>query len=69
MDIGTVVTIDLKSETDPLPGYDIRLVVSRDGQSYKFSIVQKTTAECAPGYDSDEKGVIVESHVGECSAK
>jgi TonB family protein len=63
----TVVTIDLNSETDPLPGYDVRLTVSRDGESYKFSIVRKTSAECAPGYDTDEKGVVVISHVAECS--
>jgi hypothetical protein len=58
----------LDSETNPLPGYLLRLLVSPDGTSYQFSILEKTRADCAPGLYSDETGVIFEGHPGECSA-
>lgn len=65
----TIVPINLQSATDPLPGYLIRLLVSRDGSSYRLSIQEKTSADCASGFFSDETGVIFDGHTAECSAK
>ena len=57
----------LNSETNPLPGYLLRLLVSPDGTSYQFSIQEKTSAECAPGLYGDETGIVFETHPRECS--
>ena len=58
----------LNSETNPLPGYLLRLLVSPDGISYQFSIQEKKSAECAPGLYGDETGVVFEAHPRRCSA-
>jgi hypothetical protein len=63
-----LVPKNLNSETDPLPGYLLRLLVSPDGTSYQFSILEKTSADCAPGLYGDETGVIFVSHPEDCSA-
>jgi hypothetical protein len=52
---------NLQSETDPLPGYRLRLLISHDGNSYQLSIQEKT-ADCGAGLFSDETGVIFEGH-------
>lgn len=57
----------LNSETNPLPGYLVRLLVSPNGISYQFSIQQKTSVECAPGLYGDETGVVFEAHPRGCS--
>ena len=53
----TLLPRNLRSETDPLPGYRLRLLISQDGSSYQLSI-QETTADCGTGLFSDETGVI-----------
>src|SRR3979411_1780498 len=58
----------LNSETNPLPGYLLRLLVSPDGTFYQFSIQQKTSAQCALGLYGDETGIVFETHPRECSA-
>jgi hypothetical protein len=57
----TVLPGNLQSETDPLPGYRLRLLVAPDGVSYQLSI-QQATADCGTGLFSDETGVIFEGH-------
>jgi hypothetical protein len=57
----TLLPRNLLSETDPLPGYRLRLVISQDGSSYQLSI-QDTTSDCGTGLFSDETGVIFEGH-------
>jgi hypothetical protein len=57
----TLLPRNLRSETDPLPGYRLRLLISQDGSSYQLSI-QETTADCETGLFSDETGVIFEGH-------
>jgi hypothetical protein len=57
----TVLPRNLQSETDPLPGYRLRLLISQDGSSYQLSIQEKT-ADCGAGLFSDETGVIFEGH-------
>jgi hypothetical protein len=52
---------NLPSETDFLPGYRLRLLLSQDGSSYQLSIQEKT-ADCGTGLFSDETGVIFEGH-------
>ena len=56
---------NLESETDPLPGYRLRLLISTDASSYQLSIREKT-ADCGSGLLSDETGVIFEGHPVEC---
>lgn len=58
----TLLPRNLHSETDPLPGYRIHLLVSQPGTSYQLSI-QARTADCGTGLFSDETGVIFEGHV------
>jgi hypothetical protein len=57
----TLLPRNLQSETDPLPGYRLRLLIPQDGNSYQLSI-QETTADCGTGLFSDETGVIFEGH-------
>jgi len=64
----TLVPRSLQSETDPLPGYRLRLLLSRDGSSYQLSIQQKT-ADCGTGLFSDETGVIFEGHALDVDAR
>jgi hypothetical protein len=64
----TLYPKNLNSETNPLPGYLLRLLVPPDGTSYQFSIQEKTSAECAPGLYGDETGIVFETHPRECSA-
>jgi hypothetical protein len=49
-------------ESDPLPGYSFRLVLSADKNSYQVLMREKTTGMC--GYDvfTDETGIISEAH-------
>src|SRR5437773_9415602 len=56
---------NLESETDPLPGYRLRLLIPSDASSYQLSIREKT-ADCGRGLFSDETGVIFEGHAVEC---
>jgi len=56
----TVLPGNLQSETDPLAGYRLRLLVSPDGSSYQVSIQEKT--DCGTGLFSDETGVVFEGH-------
>jgi hypothetical protein len=65
----TIVPINLQSETDPLPGYLIRLLLATNGGSYQLSIHEKTSANCASGFFSDETGVVFKGHTAECQAK
>src|SRR5208283_11431 len=58
----TLLPRNLQSETDPLPGFRLRLLISRDGSSYQLSIQERTT-DCGTGLFSDETGVIFEGHV------
>lgn len=64
----TLVPGNLQSESNPLPGYRLRLLISSDGGSYELSIRDKT-ADCATGFFSDETGLIFEGLARECPAK
>jgi len=57
----TLLPKNLQSETDPLPGYRLRLLISQDGSSYQLSI-QERTVDCVTALFSDETGVIFEGH-------
>ena len=48
-------------ETEPLPGYSFRLLVSADTKSYQLSIREKTPGICAYGVFTDETGIISET--------
>jgi hypothetical protein len=58
---------NLESETDPLPGYRLRLLIPSDASSYQLSIREKT-ADCGRGLFSDETGVIFEGQPVKCLA-
>lgn len=57
----TLSPTNLESETDPLPGYRLCLLIPQDASSYQLSIREKTT-DCGWGFFSDETGVIFEGH-------
>jgi hypothetical protein len=57
----TLLPRNFQSETDPLPGYRLRVLISQDGNSYQLSI-QETTTDCGTGLFSDETGVVFEGH-------
>jgi hypothetical protein len=59
----TIVPVNLESKSEPLPGYVIRLDLSPE--SYKVSIVGKTSANCTFGLFSNETGVVERKQV-EC---
>jgi hypothetical protein len=64
----TIVPITLQSETDPLPGYVVHVMVSLDGGSYQLSIMEKASSDCSSAVFSDQTGVITEKHNGQCAA-
>lgn len=51
------------AESDPLPGYSLRLVLAADKKSYRVSMREKTSGPC--GYDvaTDETGIVTELSV------
>jgi hypothetical protein len=59
---------NLRSETDPLPGYWLRLSMSPDGNSYQLSIRERN-ADCGEGLFSVETGVVFEGRARGCPAK
>lgn len=62
----TVVSIDLGSEADPLPGDVVQLVVSNSGRAYQLSIAWKQPEGCDMLFTSDQTGVIAQNTVGNC---
>jgi len=64
----TLLPRNLQSETDPLPGYRLRLLISTDGSSYQLSI-QERTADCGTGLFSDETGMVFEGRASDCQAR
>jgi hypothetical protein len=60
----TVVPGDLQSEADPLPGYEVRLLVSPDGGAYQLSILDKKA--CGTDLFTDESGVVFEGRPNRC---
>ena len=63
----TVLPGNWQSETNPLPGYRVRLWISSDGSSYQLSI-RKKTADCGTGLFSDETGVVLDGQPSDCPA-
>ena len=64
----TLLPGNWRSESDPLPGYRLRLLMSSDGGSYELSI-RDETADCATALFSDETGVIFEGPARDCPSK
>lgn len=64
----TVLPGNWQSETNPLPGYRFRLLISADGSSYQLSI-QERTADCGTGLFSDETGIVFEGRASDCQAR
>jgi hypothetical protein len=62
----TLMPVNLQSKGDPLPGYVIRLDLSP--QSYKLSIVGKTSENCTFGLFTSETGVVERKEVA-CPAE
>ena len=60
-----VEELNLQSERDVLPGWELRLVVSGDGNSYKLSLIEKED-RCKFGFFSDEVGIIYHGKAIDC---
>jgi len=54
-----------RSETNPLPGYGLRLLLSPDAHAYQLSI-QEQEADCGIKLFTDETGIILEGHAFDC---
>lgn len=61
----TVLPDHYQSETNPLSGYRLRLLLSPDANSYQLSIQEKA-ADCGMNIFTDETGIIFEGHAAEC---
>jgi hypothetical protein len=57
-----------ESETDPLPGYHLRLLIPPDAGSYQLFIREKTQ-DCGMGIFTDETGAIFEGNAADCPVK
>jgi hypothetical protein len=53
-----------RSETDPLPGYRLRLLLSPDASSYQLSIQED--ADCGTGLFTEEAGIVLEGRASDC---
>lgn len=58
--------LDVKHEAEPLPGFELALVVSADGSAYKLSLAQKT--KCGKVFFSDHQKRIFLGQALECPA-
>jgi hypothetical protein len=56
--------LDVKQELEPLPGFELGIVVSGDGSAYKLSLAQK--AKCGKVFFSDERKKIFFGQALEC---
>ncbi len=57
--------MNLQSEKEVLPGWELRLVVAGDGHSYKLSLIEKED-RCRFGFFSDEVGIIYHGKAIDC---
>lgn len=62
----TVAPGNLQSETEPLPGYKLRLLIAPDSAAYQLSIQKKVPAGCGQAVISDERGLLFEGHNPGC---
>jgi len=56
--------VDLQSQ-EPIPGWQLQIVVGPEGQSYKLSLIEKS-GPCRFGYFSDEVGIIYHGKAINC---
>jgi len=61
-------SVNLQSDSEPLAGYVLGLVVAADGTTYKLSLTQKTT-KCGFGVFTDEKGLLYEGKALDCTTE
>lgn len=58
--------LDVKQEAEPLPGFELGIVVSADGSAYKLSLAQKV--KCGKVFFSDHQKRIFFGQPLECPA-
>jgi hypothetical protein len=61
-------SLNLQSDSEPVLGYLLELIVAPDGASYKLSLTRKAV-NCAPGLFTDEKGILYEGKPVDCAAE
>ena len=59
--------LDLKSESDPVPGFMFNLEVAPDSASYKLSVTQP--GSCSLSFRTDEKGSVYEDKLSDCDSQ
>ncbi len=57
--------LDLQAGSEPLPGFELRIVVAGDGKSYKLSLAEKE-GKCRWGLFSDDRGLIYHGKAIDC---
>jgi len=61
-------TLNRPSDSEPLPGFRLRLVVAGDGTAYQLSLTQQTDG-CASNLFSDERGMVYEGKTIGCQSQ
>ena len=59
-------SVNLQSDSEPVAGYVLGLIVAADGTTYKLSLTQKTV-KCGFGVFTDEKGLLYEGKAIDCT--
>jgi hypothetical protein len=64
----SVLGIEVKHETEPLPGWTLALIVSSDGESYSLSLGEQKK-KCGLSFFSDNRGAIYQGKAVNCPAE
>lgn len=59
-------TLNLQSETQPVAGFTLKVVVAPDGAHYKMSLTREDQP-CAAGWFSDDGGIVYEGKAVDCA--
>jgi len=60
--------LDLKSDSQPVPGFTLGLVVAADGRQFKLSLTEPGE-KCPVGWFTDEAGILYEGKAVDCPGR
>lgn len=60
--------VNLQSDSQPVAGFVLGLLVAADGSAYRLSLTQKTD-ECGLGLFTDERGILYEGKTIDCATE
>ena len=59
-------SLNLESESEPVPGFTLAMDIPADGATYKLSV--ERPGNCSLGFRADDKGAIYEDKASDCSS-